>query len=125
MDGDIMNYRHIILAALIVVALMVIPVSAADIPIFRNATHESPVGNITSAYVESDTIYVSWENVPPLGVSDQAGVINLYCPDTGFPYWGGMAYGAGGTWSFTLDEMGMSGTDGCWFDLIDGGWIEW
>ena len=113
------------LVLLLVVLACVGTVSATDIPIWTNATHEWALGNTTSAYITGSTIYVSWENIPPLEVDEQAGVINLYCPDTGFPYWGGMAYGFGGTWSFTLGEIGLESENGCWFDLIDGGWVEW
>lgn len=114
--------KRLVLLLLVLMAV-VGAVSATNIPIFHNATHESPLGNITEAHITGDTMYVSWENIPPLGEYDQPGVINLYCPDSGFPYWGGMAYGPnGGTWSFTLQEIGLSGVDGCWFDLIDGTW---
>ena len=116
-------WRALLLAVVLLgIWLAVGTVSATEIPIFTNATHESPVGVITNAKITGSTIYVSWENIPPLGEGDQAGVISLYCSDAWQPYWGGMAYGAGGTWDFTLSDIDRTDVDGCWFDLINGEW---
>ena len=91
-----------------------------SIPIFTNSTHESPVGNITNATLTRNIISVSWENEPALEESDQAGIINLYCSDSWQPYWGGMAYGSGGMWDFSLYDIRRLDVNGCWFDIING-----